>query len=62
MSQDSTTSLPAHLLHLATLELLTRSAPFSHSRTLPLHTLSDLVADYLQLLATTAKEIGRAHV
>lgn len=53
---DSNSHLPSHLLHLATLSLVTRSSPFTHARTLPLHTLSHLVADYLQLLATSAKD------
>jgi hypothetical protein len=49
-------SLPAHLLQLATLQLVTRSSPFTHSRTLPLHTFSHLISDYLQLLARAAKD------
>ncbi|GAA5979240.1 hypothetical protein JCM11641_001970 [Rhodosporidiobolus odoratus] len=63
------TTLPSHLLHLSTLLLLSRSsshsstssstttpAPgFTHSKSLPLHTLSHLLRDYLCLLATTAQ-------
>ncbi|KAI5481099.1 Bromodomain transcription factor [Pseudohyphozyma bogoriensis] len=57
MASTSTPSaLPEHLLQLATLQLVTQAAPFTHCRTLPLHTLTDLVADYLQLLAKAAKD------
>ena len=45
----------SQLLYLATVQLVTKSAPYSHSKTIPLHALSHLVADYLQLLATAAK-------
>lgn len=55
MSKAGPGELPAYLLHLATLQLLCRAAPFTHARTLPLHTLSDLAADYIHLLATAAK-------
>lgn len=46
---------PAHVLYLSTLQLVTQAAPFSHAKTIPLHALSHLVADYLQLLAGAAK-------
>lgn len=49
-------ALASHLLHLSVLQLVTRSSPFTHSRTLPLYTLSDLLADYLGLLAKSAKD------
>ncbi|KAL8293664.1 hypothetical protein RQP46_000365 [Phenoliferia psychrophenolica] len=45
----------SQLLYLATVQLVTKSAPYSHSKTIPLHALSHLVADYLQLLASAAK-------
>lgn len=48
--------LPRHLLHLSTLQLVTRASPFTHSRTLPLHTLSHLIQNYLGLLAQAAKD------
>lgn len=44
------------MLHLSTLQLVTRASPFTHSRTLPLHTLSHLIQDYLGLLAQAAKD------
>ncbi|KAM0753360.1 hypothetical protein T439DRAFT_323997 [Meredithblackwellia eburnea MCA 4105] len=53
-------ALPSHLLHLATLHILTRSASFSHAKSLPLHVLSNLVQDYIQLLATTAKHAAES--
>jgi histone H3/H4 len=46
----------SYVLQLATLQLITRSAPFTHVRTLPLHIFSDLLRDYLQLLAAAAKD------
>jgi hypothetical protein len=49
-------SLPSHFLTLSTLQLLTRSSPFTHAQSLPLHTLSDLLGSYLSLLAKTAKD------
>lgn len=49
-------SFSNHLLHLSLLQLVTTRTPFSHSHTLPLHTLTHLTSAYLQLLATSAKE------
>lgn len=40
---------------MATLELVTRSSPFTHAKSIPLHVLSDLVGDYITLLASAAK-------
>jgi hypothetical protein len=56
MDRSDPSQLPSHLLHLATLQLVTRSSPFTHTRTLPLHTLSHLLQEYLSLLATAAKD------
>ncbi|GAA5867634.1 hypothetical protein JCM8547_001323 [Rhodosporidiobolus lusitaniae] len=62
-SSASPSALPSHLLHLATLVLLSRSSAssssssetgFTHARTLPLHTLSHLFTEYLHLAASSA--------
>ena len=59
-------SLPEYLLQLSILQLVTASAPFSHTRTAPVHALAHLAADYIHLLASTAKHAaehaGRTHV
>ncbi|GAA5929656.1 hypothetical protein JCM1841_004260 [Sporobolomyces salmonicolor] len=56
MSSSTPAALPSHLLHLSTLLLLSRSTDFTHARSLPVHTLSHLLQQYLQLLATTASD------
>ncbi|KAK4048409.1 hypothetical protein OIV83_004755 [Microbotryomycetes sp. JL201] len=48
--------LPRELLHLAVLQLVTRSAPFTHAHSVPLHALSHLCSDYLQLVAAHAQQ------
>lgn len=48
--------LPEYLLQLALVQLLTKAAPFTHTRTLPLHALSHVVSSYIQLLASTASQ------
>ncbi|GAA6060813.1 hypothetical protein JCM10212_000586 [Sporobolomyces blumeae] len=57
---------PDHLVHLATLLLVTRSTSFTHSRSAPLATLAHLVQKYLEALATAATDsanlAGRDHV
>lgn len=57
MSQPKlSSSLPEYLLQLSLLHLVTRSAPFTHTKTVPLHALSHLVDNYIHLLATTAQQ------
>lgn len=48
--------LPAQLLHLAVLQLVTRSAPFSHCRALPLDALTDLTGCVLSLVGAAARQ------
>ncbi|SCV73099.1 BQ2448_7024 [Microbotryum intermedium] len=56
MERFAPSQLPRQLLHLSTLQLVTQAAPsFTHARSLPIHTLSDLLQDYLGLLASSAK-------
>lgn len=49
-------SLPSHLLHLSTLQLITRAAPFTHAQNAPLRSLTDLLGSYLSLLALAARD------
>ncbi|SDA02326.1 BZ3501_MvSof-1269-A2-R1_Chr12-3g03544 [Microbotryum saponariae] len=56
MDRFDPSQLPRQLLHLSTLQLVAQAAPsFTHARSLPIHTLSDLLQDYLGLLASSAK-------
>ncbi|KAK4052321.1 hypothetical protein OIO90_004402 [Microbotryomycetes sp. JL221] len=48
--------LPRELLHLSVLRLVTRSAPFTHAHSVPLHALTHLCAEYLQLIAHGTKQ------
>ncbi|KAM0786139.1 hypothetical protein ACM66B_006947 [Microbotryomycetes sp. NB124-2] len=48
--------LPRELLHLAVLQLVTRSVPFTHAHSVPVHALSHLCSEYLQLVAAHAQQ------
>ena len=50
------TKMEGELLRLATLSIVTSSAPFTHTRTLPIHTITNIMSSYLSLLATAAKD------
>lgn len=48
--------MEGELLRLAALSLVSSSAPFTHTRTLPIHTITNILSSYLALLATAAKD------
>ncbi|GAA5877952.1 hypothetical protein JCM16303_002790 [Sporobolomyces ruberrimus] len=49
-------AFPSHLLDLSTLLLITRSSPFTHAHSSALSTLSHLLSQYIQSLATQATQ------
>lgn len=48
--------MEGELLRLATLSIVTSAAPFTHTKTLPIHTITNILSSYLSLLATAAKD------
>lgn len=52
---SSSSTFPSHLTYLSTLLLVTRSTQFTHTRQLPILTLSHLFSQLIESIATKSK-------